>query len=394
MSFISLMDVTRFTNEKTGQLIPITLIENGLNEADTAFIPDPMPVNWSFPESLWPLLCEANQELSRLDGMAQTLPNPQLLLSPLRRQESLTSSRLEGTYATEEELLLFELEPRAPTSERDPANAWTEVRNYNNSLAKGYFALEKIPFCLRLLKDLHETLMGGVRGGNRNPGNFRDHQVHIGSNRRYIPPPPAQMIEALYGLEKYLNDPTDNLNPLVRCFIAHYQFEAIHPFSDGNGRIGRVLLSLMIYKWCGLKMPWLYVSSYFERYKDEYIDNLFRISTHGDWSRWIEFCLNGVIRQSKSAFRKCEQLKSLKEEMCLRVLADRPRTHAIIEMLFDSPILRASDIKERLGGSHNTAQKDLDFLVDKEILRRITGIERPKTYVASEILSIANSEDH
>lgn len=388
------MDLTRFTDLKTGQFVPITLVENGLHEADTAFIPDPMPTGWSFPAELWPLLCEASQELSRLDGMAQTLPNPQLLLSPLRRQESLTSSRLEGTYATEEELLLFELEPRAPTSEHDPANAWTEVRNYSDSLAKGYFALETIPFCLRLFKDLHETLMGGVRGGNRNPGVFRNHQVHIGSNRRYIPPPPEQMMESLHNLEKYLNDPGDDFHPLVRCFIAHYQFEAIHPFSDGNGRIGRVLLSLMIFKWCGLKMPWLYVSSYFERYKDEYIDNLFRISTHGDWSRWIEFCLTGVVRQSRSAFRKCEQLKALKDEMFFRVVSDRPRTHAIIEMLFESPVVRASDIQKRLGGSPNTARKDLEFLVEKEILRPIDGIERPKTYVASEILSIANSGDH
>ena len=383
------MDPKRFDpNLKTGSIVPISQ-----PEPDFAFVPDQLPPNFQMNENIWRLLIEAKAELFRLDGCARALQNPQLLLSPLRRQESLTSSALEGTFATPEELLLFELEPRDAQDSRDPANAWNEVHNYNKALAQGYFRLNELPFCTRLIKELHGTLMAGVRGGNKNPGEFRRHQVHIESTKRYIPPPVPEMEECISDFDKYVNNPPDSLDPLIRCFVAHYQLEAIHPFSDGNGRIGRVLLSLMIYAWCELKMPWLYMSPYFERYKDEYYKYLFKVSTHGAWDEWIEYCLNGVVKQASFAVRKCEKLRELRDEMLRKVTAGRARAHAIIDLLFESPMVRIIDIKVTHSIAYETAKKELEYLEKLGILRKFQQA-KPVTYWAPEIFNIANADDY
>jgi Fic family protein len=193
-------------------------------------------------------------------------------------------------------------------------------------------------------------------------------------------------------LELYLNEPADNFDPLVRCFIAHYQIEAIHPFPDGNGRIGRVLLSLMIYKCCLLEMPWLYLSPFFERYKDEYIDNLFRVSAEGNWSKWIEFCLRGVIDQSQKAVKTCEDLQQLKSDMHERVKADgRARIHAIIESLFDSPLIQVSDLAKKEKVRYATAKADVEYLVKKAILKELDI--KPRTFFSPEVFKIAYSDE-
>lgn len=381
------MDISKFSNSKTGALIPISVPEN-----DFAFLPNPLPANWAFDNALWPLLTEAKRCLGLLDGVARILPNPGLFLKPLQRVESLTSSRLEGTFATAQELMLFELNPKGGSNPADQSAAWQEVNNYNRALAQGFKELETMPFCTRVIKDIHRTLMDGVRGSSKNPGEFRGHQVHIGSNRRYVPPPAEEIAKAMAELEIYLNDPADDLDPLVRCFLAHYQIEAIHPFSDGNGRIGRVVLSLMIYKCCPLEMPWLYLSPFYERYKDEYIDNLFAISTEGKWSKWIEFCLRGVIDQAKKAVNTCEQLQRLRLDMHDRVKKDGgTRIHSIIEGLFESPYVRVADLARQHGVQYATAKSDVKFLVGKEILRDLDM--KPKTFYAREVFRIAYRDE-
>lgn len=383
------MDVTKFTGSKTGALLPIST-----PTPDHAFVPYPLPPTWQFDIELWPLLAEAKRCLGLLDGVATTLPNPQLFLRPLQRIESLTSSRLEGTYATAQELILFEMSPKESVNPSDESHAWNEVHNYSQALSYGVLKLSdsNTPFSLQLLRELHRTLLSGFRGTLRNPGEFRNHQVHIGSTRRYVPPPPDQVLPCLGDLEKYFISEDSAFDPLVRCFIAHYQLEAIHPFSDGNGRIGRVVLSLMIYKWCNLKMPWLYLSPFFERYKDEYIEYMFKVSTEGAWRTWIEFCLRGVIEQAEKAAQTCDALHRLKQQMHDRVNTDGgTRIHAIIENLFDWPIVRVAELAKRNNVRYPTAKTDVKFLEEKGVLRLLPEM-KVSTYYSPEIFEIAYSE--
>jgi Fic family protein len=381
------MDPTRFGSQKTGRLVKIHVPED-----DWAFIPDPLPPRWEFPSRLWPLLVKARENLARLDGIGRTLPNPELLLRPLEKREALRSSSLEGTYASPKELLLFELAPQKPKSENDPANAWREVSNYSLALRQGMKLLASLPFCLRLIRELHATLLKGVRGKDRRPGDFRKCQVHIGSDRRFIPPPPNYLRECLDAFEKGLNQEETNYDPLVRCCLLHYQFEAIHPFIDGNGRVGRVLMSLLIYKWCGLSMPWLYMSAFFEKYKDEYIDNLFRISTEGGWERWIGFCLRGTVAQAEDSIRRCDALRKLKDRFLQTAGQMSVRAHAIIEDLFTSPVVTVIGLSKKYSVTYPTAKADINGLLKKGVLQKIREV-KPKAYFAPDIFRIAYTED-
>jgi Fic family protein len=379
-----------FTEARTGQLFPIKV--NSASENDFAFIPDPLPPNWVFPAELWPKLKDAHTALARLDGIGRTLPDAQLLLAPLRHREAIASSRLEGTYATAQELMLFELNPRESKSEADQVNSWREVSNYTAALLEGADKLSETPFCLRLIKELHQTLLGGVRGRHARPGEFRQHQVAIGSDRRFIPPSAQHIEKCLSDLEAYINSENSTYDPLVRAFLVHYQFEAIHPFYDGNGRIGRVVLSLMIAKWCSLTMPWLYLSAFFEQFKDEYIKNMFQVSTEGAWGNWIDFCLTATIRQAKDSIKRCEQLNSLKSEMLNRVKHPTPRTHTTIIKLFSNPFVRIGGLARSLSVTYPTAKDDIERLVEAKILEPVQNI-RPMSYYSPEIFSIAYGQE-
>lgn len=381
------MDATKFTEFKTGKLVQIKTPTG----SDHAFVPDDLPPNWQLPNHLVPKLVAASRALSRLDGIGQTLPDPELLMVPLRRREAITSSRIEGTYATAEELMLFEMNATESKAKQDQVNAWREVSNYSTALSKGLQLLEEMPFCGRIIKELHKILMRGVRGQNSRAGEWRDYQVAIGSDRRYIPPPHNELLRCIEAFEKYINAES-NYDPLIKAFMAHYQFEAVHPFGDGNGRIGRVLLSLMIAKWCELSLPWLYMSSFFEKFKNEYVDNLFRISSEGQWDKWFEFCLNGTIHQANDAIIRCEKLRDLKENMLQRThQGGSPRTERIISSLFSNPMVRVSDLRKKLDVSYPTAQSDVNRLVKAKILAPLEDL-RPKCYYAPEIFAIAYAE--
>jgi Fic family protein len=380
------MDDAQFTEKKSGQLVRITSPEE-----DWAFVPAPLPPRWSFSPSLWPLLVKAKEELARLDGIGLTLPNPQLLLLPLQHREALRSSSLEGTYATAKELLLFELHPRKPKSSRDRANEWLEVSNYGSALRQGMQLLHKLPLSLRVIRKLHSTLLEGVRGRESQPGEFRQLQVHVGSDRRFIPPPPSYLSGCLDQFEKRMNESDSQYDPLVRCYLLHYQFEAIHPFRDGNGRVGRVLLAIMIYKWCGLSLPWLYMSAYFERYKDEYIGNLFRVSTEGAWEKWVKFCLKGTLSQAQDSIRRCRALGALKKEFHSRATEVSVRSHTIIEELFAVPLISVSALAREHSVSYPTAKSDINRLVKLGLLHRLKDIY-PLTYFAPDIMNIAYGE--
>jgi Fic family protein len=284
--------------------------------------------------------------------------------------------------------LLFELDPRESTSERDPANDHREVFNYRRALNHGVSS--ELPLSLRLLKDLHQTLLDGVRGKDRAPGDFRRIQVGIGSGGRFIPPPPEQILPCLDALEKYFHAEQRPFDPLVDCFLVHYQFEAIHPFIDGNGRVGRLLLAIMLHQRCGLSKPWIYMSEFFEAHRDDYIAHLFNVSAKGDWSSWIEFCLQGTIQQAKEAISRCQRLLAVRDEFKRKLsqVGGSVRLADIVEDFFHSPFVRIADLPKRQGITYPTAKADIERLVEAGILKELS-ITRPKTYYAPDIFNVA-----
>jgi Fic family protein len=380
------MDISIFTENAPGRLWEVSLA----SAKDWAFVPDPLPSFWETPSSIWPLLASAREELARLDGAGRYMPSYNLLLRPLQRRESLKSSSLEGTYATPQQLLLFEIEPMEPKSIYDPLNSQQEVWNYNRALDLALQLLETKPLSLNLMRDIHRTLLSGVRGSQRDPGNFRRSQVHIGSDKRFIPPPPQEMMNCLFDLEKFIHS-SPAIDPLILCFMVHYQFETIHPFLDGNGRVGRLLLSLMIYQQCKLNKPWLYLSAFFDKYKNEYIDLLFQVSTKGNWQDWIVFCIRGTIEQSTDALDRVHKLLKLQTEYreILNQVGGNIRLHRLIDHLFESPVITVSQFAKICDIHYNTARSDIERLVKANILVEYDEVQRPKIYFASSIFKIA-----
>ena len=378
------MDTTRFDSNAPGRLVQI-VAEWG---KDHAFIPKSLPPDWEFPIKLWPLLSEAKKQIGLLEGIGRTLPNPSILLRPMSDREAIRSSRLEGTYASPKELILFELDHRESESGDGRQNDQREVFNYRKALIHG--TETELPLSLRLLRELHQILLGGVRGKDRAPGQFRRIQVGIGSDGRFIPPPADHVMPCLDPLEKYFHSASPRFDPLVDCFLVHYQFETIHPFIDGNGRVGRLLLAIMLQQRCELSKPWLYMSEFFEPFRDEYIQHLFNVSTKGDWSSWIDFCLRGTLEQAKNTIARCQRLLSVRELFTNRITnaGGSIRLSQIVDDIFHSPFVRIADLPARLDVTYPTAKADIERLVDAGILEALPNIY-PKTYYAPEVYRVA-----
>ena len=378
------MDATKFT-EPTGQLVSI------VNGTELAFVPGPLPRHWEPTGRLIKLWVEAREVLGELRGTGRTLPDHALLIRPLRQREALRSSSLEGTYATPAELLAYEKDPRDPHSSKDPANVWREVFNYQTSLETGQKLVEDgYPFSEWFIRQLHEILLKGVRGDDKSPGQIRQDQVYIGAGHRFTPPPHEHLPVLMGQLERDMKEETD-IDPLIRSFMVHYQFETIHPFRDGNGRVGRLLLALMIYKECGLGLPWLYLSEYFERYKDEYIDNLFNVSAQNKWDEWIGFCLQATIKTGRETITRINKLLDLKHsyEERIKTHDGRDRLVHLLPYLMSSPVIRYEDLRRKLNVSYPTARADMDALIKMGIVQELPGTKSPKMYYATEIFKIA-----
>lgn len=380
------MDASKFLTSAPGELRRIQVPHK-----DHAFIPHPLPAKWTFESRLWPLLVSAKEALGTLNGIGQTLPDQSLLLHPLQNREAIASSSIEGTFVTPEQLLLYELDPREPKSADEQAADWREVHNYGLALRLGINMLEKLPVCNRVILEMHKILMSGVRGRNKAPGEFRKWQVQIGSSGRYIPPPATEVESLMVNLERYINDDKDDLDPLIKAFIVHYQFEAIHPFGDGNGRVGRALMALMIYQYHGHVKPWLYLSAFFERFKDEYVQNMFNVSTEGNWGPWVEFCLRATIAQANDSIRRCTKFKQLQATFHERVSAPSTRTHKLIEELFRSPVLSIAAVQKLFSVTYHTAHADILRLVDSGILVLMPDTY-PKSYYCRELIRVAYLE--
>ena len=361
------MDIKEFSANMTGRLVPVLNARTG---ATHAFIPNPLPPKWDWPSDLWPVLLEARRVLARLDGTGKHLFYPDMLLQPLQNREAQLSSQLEGTFTDPQEQVLFQSEPRYPTSKSDPANAHREVFNYRRALRIKREGGSDLPLSLRLIRELHAILMDGVRGNDQRPGEFRTSQNQIGHPARFVPPPPQELAEALDLFEKYMHVGHDmaSYDPLVKAFLVHYQFETIHPFRDGNGRVGRLLLSLTIKEWCDLSDQWLYMSPFFEKNKKEYMDSMLSVSTQGAWDHWIRFCLEGVITQAIDTERRCDKLLNLHRDFHARLKGGSLRLSKLVDRLFLTPIITVNQYKRLAGVTYPTARADFKKLEEAGIV--------------------------
>lgn len=356
-----------------------------------AFVPHPPPPPLKLTWNLVRENSEADRALSELAGVARTLPNPHLLIHPFIRREAVLSSRIEGTQASLSDLLFFEA-----SGERDVYSVDViEVSNYVKALEYGVERLETLPVSLRLIREIHKQLMEGVRGEHMTPGEFRRSQNWIGPpgctlmEATFVPPPEAKMKEALDQFEKYLHA-SAQLPPLIRLAMLHYQFEAIHPFLVGNGRVGRLLLTLLLCADGLLPKPLLYLSAYFERHRQRYYDLLLAISQRGAWSEWITFFLRGVAEQSHDAIRRSNRLIDLWQEYRQKLQSARtsPLSLRLVDELLSYPAISVAWAAKRLKVTHRSIQLNIEKLVRHGILREATGRRRNRIFVAPEIINI------
>lgn len=390
------MDPQRFRQSTAGQVIRV-------GEGETAywaFVPHPLPPHLLADWDVTAVLSEADRAISELAGLGRSIPNPHLLIGPFVRREAVLSSRIEGTQADLADLYAYEAgQLPLPGMEAPPEADIREVLNYVNALEYGLKRLETLPVSLRLMRELHERLLAGVRGERATPGEFRRTQNWIGSpgctlnEATFVPPPVPQMYECLDALEKYLHS-QDVYPPLVRLAFVHYQFEAIHPFVDGNGRIGRLLISLLLVQWQLLPLPLLYLSAYLYRYRQDYYDLLLGVSERGDWRTWLLFFLRGVAGQARDAVQRTRELQDLREDWHRRLSQARTSalTLRLVDALFVSPILTIPQVQRLLQvGSYHSARKTVEKLVSAGILQQEGEVTYGKVYIAAEILRIVHN---
>ena len=359
------------------------------------YVPHALPPKIDVDWELANLLATAGAKLGELSGAGQLLLNPHLLIRPFIRREAVTSSRIENTQSGLDDLFLFEADEGEPSSESDV----NEVINYVRAMEHGIKRLEKLPISSRLICEIHGILMKGVRGDYAAPGEMRRSQNWIGSpgcaltDATYVPPPVPEMKACFSDLEKYIH--SDAMEPpLIQCALVHYQFEAIHPFLDGNGRIGRLLITFMLLERKLLSQPLLYLSDFFEEYRDEYYRLLLNVSQKGDWKAWLTFFLNGVCQQSEDALATVQKLLDLQKQYRDTATGRNvPKSVTrLIDHLFASPIISISELSKAWKMPFPTVQRGVDYLVDKGILDETTGGQRNRLFVADEILNTIMTE--
>lgn len=354
-----------------------------------AFMPYPLPPGFTWTPNLVRALSDADRAIGGLTGEGRRLPNPHLLIRPFVRREAVLSSRIEGTQATLGELLAAEA---GSVVERSPDDL-REVANYVAAMEYGIERLKTLPLSLRLICELHERLMEGVRGNQATPGEFRRSQNWIGppgctlENASYVPPPPPEMKECLGALETFLYDRT--LPPLAQIALAHYQFEAIHPFLDGNGRVGRLLITLFLVERQILPTPLLYLSAFFEATRQDYYDRLRAVSDRGEWDAWLEYFFNGVARQAEDALGRAQAINERLAQWRGTVAGAGSKVPAsLVDLLAENPYWTVNGVAERLEVAFTTAQRAVQKLVKESILTEVSGSKRDRVYCAKAILDI------
>jgi Fic family protein len=355
-----------------------------------AFVPEPLPREIPLDADTVLKLSEADAALGRLAGSGRLLPDPHLLVNAYITREAVSSSRIEGTQASVTEV--FDAAVTGET-QRDDIR---EVRNYVSALRHGVERLAGgFPISLRLIREMHKILLTDVRGQERTPGEFRVSQNWISSpdNRpetaRFVPPPVEQMWQVLDNWEKYLYDKVPRLPLLVRCALLHYQFETIHPFLDGNGRMGRLFIVLYLMDRGRLPAPLLYLSGYFDRRKGDYYDHLQYVRERGEITEWLQFFLDGVAVQATDAVDRAEQLSDLREDYRSRLRGTWGRAPEVVDLLFAAPILTVRYVQEQLGLSQPGATNMLRRLAEHGIVREVgTGTGVRHRWVSDDVLRV------
>jgi Fic family protein len=354
-----------------------------------AFLPAPLPPNppVRLEGGLRVLLSRADRALGRLDGSVATLPNPDLFVFMYVRKEAVLSSQIEGTQSSLQDLLAAEAELFDSV---DVPRDVDEVVNYVRAMKHGLARLRELPLSVRLIREIHEQLMDGVRGGRLAPGELRRSQNWIGpggarlGEATFVPPPPDVVPEALGALEVFLNA-RDELPLLVKIGLAHAQFETIHPFLDGNGRVGRLLITFLLTQGGVLEKPVLYLSHFLKQHRQEYYDRLQAIRDHGDWEGWLTFFLTGVEQVSGEAAEMARRVLLLRERNRAEITENLGRAaangHRVLESLFDRPILSVGDAQALTGTSFAPANQLVARMTELGILREVTGNARNRRFL-------------
>jgi Fic family protein len=363
----------------------------------SAFIPAPLPPvpPIDMDAELLRLLSDADRALGRLDGATTVLPNPELFVAMYVRQEAVFSSQIEGTQGTLEDVLQFEIDATGHEHAKDV----DEIVNYIAAMNYGLGLLDKLPLCLRLIREIHALLLHGVRGANRTPGHFRQGQNYIGSQggglagATFIPPPVPEMEKALQNLEVFLHD-ARSLPALIHCGLIHAQFETIHPFMDGNGRVGRLLITFLLCQQKILQRPLLYLSHYLRAHQADYYTRLTAIRQDGDWEGWMKFFLRGVYEVSQEATTTARAILDLREEhrqAIAQKMGGSANGLVLLDFLFQHPLTTIRLVREHLDCTHDTANKIVEQFTELGLLREITGWQRNRKYRYEPYLGLFSS---
>ncbi len=356
-----------------------------------SFMPAILPPNppIELDKDIVDLLVKANKQLALLEGISSRIPNIHLFISMYVRKEALMSSQIEGTQATLEDVL-------DPCLEENTNRPVGDVVNYIKATDYAINSLKELPLCNRLIKEAHEVLLSGVRGQNKSPDEFRHSQNWIGAagcnlqNARYIPPSVEDMIQAMSDLEKYING-DDDLDVLIRAALIHYQFETIHPFLDGNGRIGRLLITLFLMEKKVLSTPALYISYFLKKNRIEYYDRMNEVRLKGNYEQWIKFFLEAVYESAKDAVETIDKLTSLHNNYCLKIEGLGRRTKnamRVFEYLESNPIIEIQKTARELDIAFNTMSSIVKDLISIGILEQTSTQSRNRTFAYKEYLEI------
>lgn len=355
----------------------------------TAFVPNPLPPKFVWTDAIVASVSSADHVLGMLAREAMSIPNPHLLIRPFITREAVLSSQIEGTQATVGQVLANEAGMQISRNEED----LQEVHNYIMALDFGLKRIQEFPLSIRVIRELHEVLMQGVRGAHATPGEFRRTQNWIGpagctlATAKFVPPPPEEMMECLSQLEKFLHD--QRLPPLIHVALCHYQFEAIHPFLDGNGRIGRLLIILLLIQRQILPSPILYLSSFFEATRDEYYRQLLNVSREGTWEEWLIYFLQGVTLQAKDVLSRAERInKLLMEWQEMTGGRSEGLMKKVITQLAVNPFFTANKIASTFDVAFTTAQRAIEKLEAAHIVTQVSEGKRDRIYCAKQILEI------
>ena len=358
-----------------------------------AFVPNPLPPQpiLYFDNELIRLLSEANRELGRLDGAAEVLPNPDLFVATYVKKEAVLSSQIEGTQASLVDLLEFEEEGNINTIPQDVG----EIINYVKAMNYGLDRLNSLPLSLRLIKEIHRILLENSRGSQRSPGEFRKTQNWIGpagctlNTATFVPPPVPDMLKSMGDLEIFTHEDIE-LPILAKVGLVHCQFETIHPFLDGNGRVGRLLITFMLCEQKALKRPLLYLSYYFKKHRSEYYDCLMEVRNNGKWEEWLKFFFRGVIEVSKQAIDTARNIIDLQSEHKSLVIREvnTPNALKLLDILYYRPVLSIRDAERDLELSYPTASNLINKFVDLGLLKIKNNQQRYRTFVYTKYLNL------